>query len=425
MPSPTSGYRRSAIIVASVAFLATAATVSAHDFWLVPNAFAVARGGELEVRGQTSTKFPTSLSAVAVDRVADARLIGASGEERIGDLSVSGKSLLLRQRPRDDGQRVVAAALVTRSSRVIPASLKRYIGLEGAPELAERYERQGAFAGTDSVVQETTKYAKTVVEVGSGGPRAYSRPAGHSLEFVPLTDPGAVTTGDVLAVRVLFRGHPLASAHLHAGWAPEGAVMDSAALPAGIKDQSLVTDASGVAHVQIDHAGLWNVRTLHAAPKPGANTKTWEVAFATLVFNAGNRQASAQGQGDSVAVVNTIEKFHNALAAGDSAGALSLLTADVVILESGGVETREEYRSHHLPGDIAFARAVKSARGPLRVMIRGDVAWAMGTSTTSGEYRGRQINSAGAELSVLIRTPEGWRISALHWSSRARRPAGG
>ncbi len=46
--------------------------------------------------------------------------------------------------------------------------------------------------------------------------------------------------------------------------------------------------------------------------------------------------------------------IHEALASGDSVTALELLAEDVVIYESGGVEaSREEYRSHHLPPDMA------------------------------------------------------------------------
>jgi ketosteroid isomerase-like protein len=66
--------------------------------------------------------------------------------------------------------------------------------------------------------------------------------------------------------------------------------------------------------------------------------------------------------------------------------------------------------------------AVKSERGPVRVRIQGDVAWTSSTSTTTGEMNGRAINSSGAELMVLVRTSSGWKISAIHWSSRARRP---
>ena len=135
------------------------------------------------------------------------------------------------------------------------------------------------------------------------------------------------------------------------------------------------------------------------------------------------REARAQVEAtdDSTAVVRTLEQFHAALAAGDSAAALALLSPDVVILESGGSENLEQFRSHHLLADIEFARAVKTERGPRRVMVRGDAAWVSSTSTAVGEFRGRQVNSSGAELAVLARTSAGWRLTAVHWSSRARR----
>ena len=126
---------------------------------------------------------------------------------------------------------------------------------------------------------------------------------------------------------------------------------------------------------------------------------------------------------DSAAVVAVVERFHRALADGDSAAALALLSDDVVILESGDLESRADYRAHHLPADIAFARAVRGERGALRVSVRGDVAWASGTSTSQGEFRGRAVDSAGAELMVLSRDGGGWRIRAIHWSSRRRAPA--
>lgn len=124
---------------------------------------------------------------------------------------------------------------------------------------------------------------------------------------------------------------------------------------------------------------------------------------------------------DSAAVAAVVSAYHDALAAGDSTGALALLAEDVVILESGGVETLEEYRSGHLRGDMAFAQGIARQRGPLQVTVHGDVAWASSTSVTEGTYRDREINSQGAELMVLARDGNGWKIRAIHWSSRQRR----
>ena len=129
----------------------------------------------------------------------------------------------------------------------------------------------------------------------------------------------------------------------------------------------------------------------------------------------------ASGPGDSVAVADAVHQFHAALEAGDTAAALGALAADVRVLEGGGLETFEEYRSHHLPGDMAFAAAVARKAGPLSVTVAGDAAWVVSTSRTSGTFRDRQIDSMGVELMVLTREADGWRIRAIHWSSRQAR----
>lgn len=133
-------------------------------------------------------------------------------------------------------------------------------------------------------------------------------------------------------------------------------------------------------------------------------------------------QSARPVQGDSASVAGVVERYDRALAAGDSAAALALLAPDAVILESGGVETREEYRSHHLASDIGFARTAQTARSPVRVVVVGDAAWATTTSSTQRTVDGRAVESTGAELMVLTRTPDGWQIRAIHWSSRTRRP---
>jgi ketosteroid isomerase-like protein len=71
--------------------------------------------------------------------------------------------------------------------------------------------------------------------------------------------------------------------------------------------------------------------------------------------------------------------------------------------------------------DMAFAAAVPRSIESMEVRVSGDVAWVVAVSSTVGEYRGRAINSRGAELMVLTRSADGWKISAIHWSSRAVR----
>lgn len=152
--------------------------------------------------------------------------------------------------------------------------------------------------------------------------------------------------------------------------------------------------------------------TPDSSQRPLATT----LALGLLLLSSAS-PAAAQADAE---VTEVIESYHAALAAADSAAALSLLADDVVILESGGVEDKEHYRSGHLAGDIRFAQAVPRERGEISVRVVGDVAWAWSTSVTQGRMGEREIDAQGAELMVLNRRDGAWRIQAIHWSSRSR-----
>ena len=141
-------------------------------------------------------------------------------------------------------------------------------------------------------------------------------------------------------------------------------------------------------------------------------------AFAVLGFTATLPQAVA-GQNADNEIRAVIHAFHDALAAGDSTAALSRLADDVVILEGGGIEDKDHYRSGHLAGDMRFAQAVPATRGEISITQVGDVAWAWSASTREGRMGDREIDSRGAELVVLRRDGGRWLITAIHWSSRS------
>ena len=123
---------------------------------------------------------------------------------------------------------------------------------------------------------------------------------------------------------------------------------------------------------------------------------------------------------DSQAVADVVELFQAALAAGDSAVVAGLLAAEAIILESGGQETKEEYLSHHFHSDAAFLGATTREPATSQLRLAGDAAWVASISRIHGTFRDRDIDLNSAELMVLRRTPEGWRIAAIHWSSRSR-----
>ena len=130
--------------------------------------------------------------------------------------------------------------------------------------------------------------------------------------------------------------------------------------------------------------------------------------------------ASHSYAADSVSAVATVERYHDVLRSGDKAAAVSMLDERAIVLEGGGIETRQAYIEHHLAADMTFAKAVLSPSRVESVMVRGDMAWVASSSRSTGSFNGRAIDSDGAELMVLSRSGAGWRIVAIHWSSRRR-----
>ena len=124
------------------------------------------------------------------------------------------------------------------------------------------------------------------------------------------------------------------------------------------------------------------------------------------------------GQTAAAAPVGVVTAFHIALASGDTAAALALMTEDAVIFESGGVESsRAEYAAHHLQADAAFSAAVSRKLISRVSGEEGDIGWVMSIETVAGTFRSRPINSQSTETMLLRRVEGHWRIAHIHWSS--------
>ena len=124
---------------------------------------------------------------------------------------------------------------------------------------------------------------------------------------------------------------------------------------------------------------------------------------------------------DSVAAVAAVERFHGALAASDSALAVSVLADDALIIESGAIQSRAEYLSHHLGADMKGSQGRKGVRSVSNVTVVGTMAYVVSKTETPASGAAGSTASELVELMVVSRTTNGWKIRAVHWSSRRLR----
>ena len=120
--------------------------------------------------------------------------------------------------------------------------------------------------------------------------------------------------------------------------------------------------------------------------------------------------------------VAVVDAFHAALRGGDTDAAQSHLAVDALIYESGGVERgRQEYASHHLGADAAFAKAVPSTVTRRSGVAAGDMAWIATEGRTAGIYKEKPLDRVTTETMILRRQAGVWKIVHIHWSSSAKK----
>ncbi len=281
VPTPAAGK-----LVAMLSALAMAATTAAaHDFWIIPDMFAFPADATVHVNGrQGGGKFPDG-TAVPADRVVEARITGATSTKKITEFSVEGTSLKLHTKPAAAGQYLIAVSLTPREMRQPPAGVIRFLKAEGGAAEAARLERENTLAGLDTVLFTAASYAQTVAQLGSGGPRAFTKAVGLRLEFVAVNDPGHVHVGDTLHVKVLGNGAPIPNIGIELATG-----LDSGAVATGsVTRVPFNADAKGVVHLPLDKAGPVMLRSAYTSRRVGGAANQWDVSRTTYVFVVGSK----------------------------------------------------------------------------------------------------------------------------------------
>ena len=152
---------------------------------------------------------------------------------------------------------------------------------------------------------------------------------------------------------------------------------------------------------------------------PPGTRRTLAVACGFLLSATSARSQTTAT--DSSAAVTVVERFHAALTSGDSASAVMLLASDVMVVESGAVQTRSQYLGHHLGADMKASKGAKAVRTVIQVRIIGSAGYIVSKTVTPPTGAEGSTGSELAELMVLSKAASGWSIRAVHWSSRRSR----
>ena len=246
------------------------AVLAAHDVWLEPSDYRPDVNRQVEIVLKVGTFFhgdplpniPEWYSDfIYRDRLATKPVLGNMGRDPAGYFWVKQAG-------------PVSVAYISRRELVeLPApKFHQYLEEEGLEKIITMRERAGQASAVGR--EYYSRCAKTLIQVGEGSdadvlPPPYRCP----LELVLLESPYALSSGDRLPARLLYRGEPLPGAQV-------------VAFTRKTPDQRFVarTDAQGRLDIDLDRPGEWLIKAVEMVPIDEAEAD-WESFWASLTFS--------------------------------------------------------------------------------------------------------------------------------------------
>lgn len=249
----------------------------AHEFWMLPDRFALPQGNPVHITLHVGEYFEGEVIPFTTAYVAGLTQYSAGKTQnllRTVPAEDSGKGFRLV--PNARGTHLIAFDSHPNQVTLSGDKFHAYLREEGLEAIIKRREA----GGTDSTPgrERYRRHVKTLLKSGSqsGGKsdNTFAVRTGQRFEILPLTDPYAARAGDTLNFQLFFDDKPLQNGLVKA-WHQRG-------------KQTVVirvrTDAAGKAEVSLPHAGTWMISAVHMIAADGVPGIDWDSFWGNLTF---------------------------------------------------------------------------------------------------------------------------------------------
>lgn len=261
----TRSLRTALVAGATLASLLMGSAAQAHSPYMLPSAFDVSGRKIVTVQGAFTEDFFSPEVVMKSDGYA---VVGPDGK-RSPLTPTYLREMALVEAP-IDAAGTYRITTGQRTGRTAKAALVKgeWVFLEGPGS-----------APAGAQVVDMTSMTTAEVYVTKGKPTAVS-PLGKGLEFVAITHPSSIFTGQDATFEVLFDGHPVAGQEITLS-AGGDRYADAKSPPKILK-----SDAKGRFAVKVDRSGVYQMQARHrvapAAEGQGGQSHTYSLTFESL-----------------------------------------------------------------------------------------------------------------------------------------------
>ncbi|WP_235297293.1 DUF4198 domain-containing protein [Portibacter marinus] len=184
--------------------------LSAHDMFLKLDTYFLQPNSNAVVKLYNGT-FQKSENVIARNRMTDVSIVGNGERTRLDTTQWSERDsmTLLSFQTGSEGTYVVGVSTKARNIALAAEDFNSYLEHDGVKDmLAWRKEND---AMEDDAVEKYSKHVKAIYQVGNVKSVDWNANLGYPIEFIPLTNPYELHTGDSISVKLLWQGKPLSN----------------------------------------------------------------------------------------------------------------------------------------------------------------------------------------------------------------------
>lgn len=310
------------------------AVFCSHDMYLKMDTYFIKANEKSKIQLFNGT-FDKSENVIDRDRMLDVSLVGNGKRTKMENNQWSEKDsvTILSFKSGNEGTWVAGLSTKSRDFEMTADKFNEYLEHDGVLDMLAQRKANNTLE--QDAVERYSKHVKAIFQVGEQKSEDWNTVLGYPIEFVPMQNPYDLHTGDVLKVKLLGNGEPLANqlvyadfkaqkdghshdvvtehthsssdeSHSHSSEKEHSHPNEESHSHADEKEhtyengethshkeevenhthttgQKLRTNSEGIINVTLTNDGIWYVRTIHLVNSEEDNL-THESNWSTLTF---------------------------------------------------------------------------------------------------------------------------------------------
>jgi uncharacterized GH25 family protein len=255
--------------------------VLAHEFWLQPQQYIFSRGEEINIRFKVGEGFAGDNWTGNQQKVETLQMFYGDVSDNLFNAITNNSGDSLQFSLFEEATALVTFTNTDSFIELDATKFNEYL-LEDGLTAAIDYRKQ--YNETDSVGRELyQRSVKTIVQVGTNKTDIYKKQTLLPIDIIPLSHPYALINNQLLTVKILYRGEPLANTKIRTWHKLLGTVTDS----------SFLSDANGEISFPVITNGEWMVSCVHMIRLTDNPKAQWQSYWGSVTWGyTGNTSPS-------------------------------------------------------------------------------------------------------------------------------------